>query len=321
MKKPILLHYYITNICNAKCEFCNIWQKDGKETAKIDDVERNLAAARKLGAKFVDFTGGEPLLNPDLPEFLKIAKKYKFITSVTTNTLLFEKFAEKLNGKIDLLHFSIDGNREVHDKIRGVKSFDSVIKAIPLALANNLYPDLLFTYTNENIDCFEEVYEIAKKNKLLLILDPVFSLDGKNLISKETDNKAKKFAKLPAVYLNAAHFKLRKNGGNNITAPICKAVESTIVILPDNSLALPCYHNCQKTIKIDNGLKKLRESFELKKFAATQGKLSVCQGCHIACYMDPSYQYRINSLFFSSILSKFKYSYWKYFIFKRRLPF
>ncbi|MCL1946677.1 MAG: radical SAM protein [Chitinivibrionia bacterium] len=321
MKKPLLLHYYVTNKCNAKCQFCDIWKEQDADCAKIEDVERNLAAAKKLGAKFVDFTGGEPLLNPDLPKFLEIAKKQKFITSVTTNAILFEKFAEKLSEKIDLLHFSIDGDNEIHDKIRGVKSYDLVVKSIDIAIKNKLYPDLLFTYTNDNIDYFENVYEIAKKNKLVLILDPVFSTDGKNLLSKETQEKAKKFAKLPAVYLNSAHTKLREKGGNDTKKPVCKAIDSAIVILPDDTLALPCYHKRRVKLKIDGNLKEILKSKDVAQFRKLQGKLKICENCHINCYMDPSYQYCKNMLFFYSILSKLKYSYWKYLIFKRKLPF
>jgi sulfatase maturation enzyme AslB (radical SAM superfamily) len=218
------------------------------------------------------------------------------------------------------LHFSIDGGEEIHDKIRGVKSFGSVIKSIPVALGNNLYPDLLYTYTDENIDCVEEIYEIAKKNKLILILDPVFSVNGENLLSDETNEKAKKFAKLPAVYLNRAHLILRENGGNNVEKPVCKAVEVAIVISPDDKLILPCYHRFRIKLKIDGNLQNVLKSEDIAEFRKLQGKLKICENCHINCYMDPSYQYGINSLFFASIFSKLKYSFWKYFIFRRKFP-
>ena len=321
MKKPILLHYYITDNCNAKCEYCDIWKQKTAGCAKFEDLERNLIAAKRLGAKFVDFTGGEPLLNPDLPKFLDFAKKKKFITSVTTNAILFEKYAPQLKGKIDLLHFSIGGNKDTHDKIRGVKSFDVLVKAIDVAREFNLFPDLLFTYTDDNIDCFEEVYAIAQSHKLILILDPVFSTDGKNLLSEQTQIKAKSFAKKAGVYLNSAHLKLREKGGNNTQKPTCRAIDSTIVILPDDTLALPCFHRFRAKLKIDGNLEQILKSDEITQFRKLQGKLQICENCHINCYMDASYQYSVNSFFFSSILSKLKYSYWKYLIFRRKLPF
>ena len=61
-----------------------------------ENVQANLNDLKKLGVKVIDFTGGEPLLHRQLPEFLQYAKKLKFITTVTTNTLLYPKYAERL---------------------------------------------------------------------------------------------------------------------------------------------------------------------------------------------------------------------------------
>ena len=58
----------------------------------------------------------------------------------------------------------------------------SVLESIPLALANNLVPDLLFTYDDRNIDSFDGVYDIARRNRLMVILDPVFSLEGPDMV-------------------------------------------------------------------------------------------------------------------------------------------
>ncbi len=321
MKKPTLVHYYVTNICNARCEFCSIWKNRDTNFATPEQVRENLKDAKRAGAKFVDFTGGEPTLNKDLPEILSIAKELGFITSVTTNTLLFPKMAKALAGKIDLLHFSLDADSaELHDKIRGIKSYSKTLDAIPQAIENGLYPDLLFTYTNENIDHFMGVWEIARKNRLMVILDPVFAMDQFELLSKETHEKAKKLAKLPGVYLNSAHLAFRKDGGNNINSPRCHSVESTIVILNDNTLAAPCYHHKNTTIPIKGKLWEILQSDEYRELKSMQGRYDFCKGCHINCYMDPSYNYQFDRLFLKSIKSKLKYSITKYLRYGRRWP-
>lgn len=318
--KPLLLHYYITNRCNAKCTFCDIWEETPKKDASTEDVLSNLREAKKAGCKFVDFTGGEPLLNKDLPLFLSEAKKLGFITSITTNCILFPKMAENLSGLIDLLHFSLDADKaELHDKLHGVKSFDKILESISISKQFKLFPDLLFTYTNENIDHFEGVYKIAKKNRLMVILDPVFSLDGKDINTTETHSKALKWARKPGIYLNRAHLKLRTSGGNSLIKPLCKAVSSTLVVLPDNTLALPCYHQRNETIKIKNlttALKDPRRKVAIKH----EGKYPFCHGCHINCYFDPSYSSTLNRYFFSSILSKIEYSFDKYLRYKQKMP-
>jgi len=151
--KHLLLHYYLTNRCNSKCVFCDIWKETPKLDAKEDDVIRNLYSARKAGCSFVDFTGGEPLLHRSLPLFLSEAKKIGFITSVTTNCILFKKRISELDNLIDLLHFSIDSDQsEHHNNLRGVNCYDDVIESIEISKKYRLFPDLLFTYNDKNIN-------------------------------------------------------------------------------------------------------------------------------------------------------------------------
>jgi MoaA/NifB/PqqE/SkfB family radical SAM enzyme len=319
--KPILLHYFITNRCNAACAFCSIWKDMPKADARRDDVMANLAAAKKAGCSFVDFTGGEPLLHGDLPLFLREAKRLKFITSVTTNCICFPERARELNGLVDLLHFSLDADNEaLHNRLRGSDSFGKVMQSIPAALSNNLAPDILFTYTNDNIDSFTGVYELARENKLMVILDPVFSLDGKDMVSRETHRTALAWAGKPGIYLNRAHLKLRFMGGNRPDRNYCRAASAAIVILPDNSLALPCFHHAMEFVPIQSSLKQALGSPQRHDAKKYQGRYPFCEGCHINCYFDPSYCYILSPLCISSLLAKASYAFTKYAVYKRKIP-
>jgi MoaA/NifB/PqqE/SkfB family radical SAM enzyme len=320
-KRPVLLHYYITNRCNSRCTFCSIWQDRPKFDADIRDVEKNLHDAWNAGCTFIDFTGGEPLLHKDLPKFLDIAKKIGFITSVTTNCILFPERAAELGGKIDLLHFSLDADSsEMHDSIHGVKSYDLVIKSVSIAKKYHLTPDLLFSYSNENIDHFKGVAHFAHRKRIVVILDPLFTLTGPDSVSPQTHEKAKKFAQSRGVYLNHAHLHLRSQGGNHVREPVCKAVETTIVILPDNKLALPCYHHRSVSVPIEGNLYELLKQSMREEAIRKQGTYSFCEFCHINCYFDPSYTISKLNLFWLSMKSKFKYSFDKYIYFLNPFP-
>jgi len=321
MKKPVLLHYYITNRCNARCVFCDIWHESPKADAKLSDVAANLSRARKAGCRFVDFTGGEPLLHPDLPEFLRQAKKAGLITSVTTNCLLFEERAKDLAGLIDLPHFSIDADSaELHDKIRGCQSYEKVIRSIDAAIASRIYPDLLFTYTEENIDAIEGVWRLAREKRLVLILDPVFVAWGPDKVTADVHRKAVDFAKRRGVYLNRAHILLRSQGGNRTRDPVCRAASSTIVITPDDKLTLPCYHHRCASVKIDGNLAKALLSGERTEALNKEGRYAFCEGCHINCYFDPTYQAMPGKFLWESMKSKAKYALTKYLLYGRPWP-
>ena len=92
MLPPILANYYVTYRCNARCSFCDIWRAKKYrqiEDAQLQDVKNNLSALKKLGVRFVDFTGGEPLLHRQLPEMLDYGKGLGLRTSITTNGILY----------------------------------------------------------------------------------------------------------------------------------------------------------------------------------------------------------------------------------------
>lgn len=303
--KPLLCNYYITLKCNSKCSFCNIWKNKKNSELKeqsLEEIKANLVDLKKLGVRFIDFTGGEPLLYPKLVEVLKFAKNLGFYTLITTNCILYPTYARKLKGLIDNLQFSFDStNEKVHNKIRGVNCYKKVIESIKLAKKIKQKVTLLHTVTNENIEEIPELISFSQKNKCILSLNPCFNYFGNAGLSKENARKLISFFGKNYVYVDLALTRLITKGGNNIVSPICKALSSTIVISPDNYLLLPCYHYHFKKLKIKNNLSKLYHSDDVKKIKKLEGKLKNCQGCTINCYMRTSYHHKP--------LSKYPYLY------------
>jgi MoaA/NifB/PqqE/SkfB family radical SAM enzyme len=310
---PVLCNYYVTYRCNAQCGFCDIWEKPSPYV-NIENVEENLKALKKLGVQVVDFTGGEPLLHRDIGEFLALAKKQKFITTLTTNALLYPKFARQLQGNVDMLHFSLDSPvREEHNKSRGVDCFDRVIESIALALSLGEKPDILFTVHEENVHQIKQMYEeITAPNKITLILNPIFRYnDVGSQISEHAIRSLNMWGRKKRIYINDGFLKLRREGGNQIQKPICKAASTTIVISPENSLLLPCYHLGLESIPIHNNLIELRNSDAIKTLISQEGTHDRCQGCTINCAMQPSFATEINGYFFAALPSTIKYSWEK----------
>ena len=281
---PVLCNYYVTYRCNAKCGFCDIWEKPSPYVS-LENAEQNLKALKKLGVNVVDFTGGEPLLHREIDRLLGLAKKYGFITTLTTNGLLYPKWAEKIKGKVDMLHFSLDSmDKDKHDTGRGVACYDFVMKSVTLAKALGQRPDILFTVFEDNVHEISEIYDYCQKQQLLLILNPVFNYSdvatGKPL-STTTLTTLNSWAGKKGVYLNQAFLALRKDGGNHRKNPVCKAASSTIVISPKNELLLPCYHLGIDSIPITNDLYALYRSDKVQNLVAKEGRYPECEGCTI----------------------------------------
>ncbi len=304
---PILCNYYITSRCNARCSFCNIYDKKAID-AHPKTVYSHLSDLAKIGISFIDFTGGEPLLHAQLPGFLDSARKNHIRTTVTTNCILYPKRAEELKGKIDLLHFSLDApSALVHDKIRGTACFDKVMESIKIAKELGEKPDILYTVTNETIKYLDEMIELSQNKGLMLLINPVFSYYNNPELTRDSLYLIAEKAKYRSVYVNRAIIRFMKEGGNNRFHPRCRAVSTTIVISPDSSILLPCYHKSILKIKIENSLYQTWKSSIVNKALRMQGRYPFCANCSISCYFDPSFTYGFDDYFLLSQLSKFKY--------------
>ena len=315
VKHPILCNYYVTYRCNAQCGFCDIWERPSPYVT-LEQGEQNLNDLKKLGVKVIDFTGGEPLLHRQLGEFCALAKKMGFITTVTTNAMLYPKYAESLKGNVDMLHFSLDAaDAEKHDAMRGVKCFEFVEKSIEMAKELGERPDIIFTVFNDNIGEIEKVWqEFALKHNLILILNPVFDynkVDTGSQLTEENLRILEKWGKKKNVYLNQGFIELRRKGGNHITDPVCKAASTTVVISPENELMLPCYHLGIESLSIENNLYDLWHSKMVKELIAMEGKYPQCEGCTINCYMQPSFAVEMNRYWWKALGSTLKYNWMK----------
>jgi MoaA/NifB/PqqE/SkfB family radical SAM enzyme len=314
----LLCNYYLTYRCNAYCSFCHFADHSKYSDtpyAKLEDFKSNIEQISRLGVKFIDLTGGEPLLHKDIHLMTEYARKFGMQTSITTNALLYPKFAEKLAGKINLLHFSLDSpDEDEHNRIRKVDCYNHVMKSISIAKSLGEFPDILFTVTNDTYMKLPRMHEIARKNELVLLVNPVFSYFGNpglsdmaiDYIEEYTDGRTD-------IYLNKSFLKLRRAGGNDINDPSCKAVSRVIVISPYNEIILPCYHFEHERIKIDKPIKEIRTSEMVKEFQKMEGRFDYCQGCTVNCYFEPSFAFPTSYYGITALSSKLKYSYNKLF--------
>jgi MoaA/NifB/PqqE/SkfB family radical SAM enzyme len=312
LSRPILCNYYVTYRCNATCNFCDIWEKPSPYVT-VETVEQNMRDLKKLGVKVIDFTGGEPLLHRDIDTLLRIAKKHGMITTLTTNALLYPKWAERLKGLVDMLHFSLDSpDKAEHDTLRGVACFDFVMESIQISKTLGERPDIIFTVFDHNIHLIKRMYEeICLPNNLVLILNPSFEYNNVEVgtsLNEADLNILSLWAKKKNIYINEAFIQLRLDGGNHIDNPICKAASSTLVISPENKLVLPCYHLGTDAFDIENNLFDLYNSKKVKSIIVQEGKLEACEGCAINCYMQPSFAVEINKYWFKALPSTLKYS-------------
>jgi len=182
LKKPIYLIFFVTNKCNSKCKHCFF----SKELNKIEEKDLSLEEiegfSKQLGKLvWLCISGGEPFLRDDIDEIFKIFVRNNKVEdfSIPTNGVLTDAIYKKTRAMLEhaknssvkafTLNLSLDGTKEVHDKIRGVKCYDKVIATYrKLATLKSRYKffsiRVATTLSNVNIGNIEDLHnDVVKK--------------------------------------------------------------------------------------------------------------------------------------------------------------
>jgi MoaA/NifB/PqqE/SkfB family radical SAM enzyme len=106
---PILAHIIPIRRCNLACTYCNEYDKVSSPVPTAEMIRRidRLAA---LGTEIITFSGGEPLLHPDLDELIRhIRSHHRIATLITNGYLLTPERIQQLNrAGLEHLQISID---------------------------------------------------------------------------------------------------------------------------------------------------------------------------------------------------------------------
>ncbi|HWD97713.1 MAG TPA: radical SAM protein, partial [Bryobacteraceae bacterium] len=117
--------------CNCRCVMCDIWKRDTAQEIRLEDLERQLPAIKRLGVEWVVFTGGEPLMHSQLFALCAPLKALGIRITLLTTGLLLSRFADDVAREIDDVIVSLDGPRAIHDRIRRVPgAFDRMRRGI-----------------------------------------------------------------------------------------------------------------------------------------------------------------------------------------------
>ena len=123
----------ITNACNARCRFCNFPQVPAASRVMADPgrLFQGLAALKQAGVQYLCFTGGEPLLYPDLMSALARARDLAINTILCTNgSLLSPAVIKELQAAgLENLIISMDApSAAQHDRHRGLPGLTDHIR-------------------------------------------------------------------------------------------------------------------------------------------------------------------------------------------------
>lgn len=204
--KALCLH--IAHDCNLACRYC--FAEEGEyhgrralmsfEVGKkaLDFLIANSGNRRNLE---VDFFGGEPLLNWQVVKDLvaygreqeKIHNKNFRFTLTTNGVSLNDEIMEFCNKEMANVVLSIDGRKEVHDKMRpfrkGAGSYDLIVPKFQ-KFADSRNQDKYYvrgTFTRNNLDFAADVMHLADLGFKQISVEPVVAAETEDYALREED--------------------------------------------------------------------------------------------------------------------------------------
>jgi Fe-coproporphyrin III synthase len=165
-RRPIVV-WNVGRRCNLHCVHCysdsanreyagELTTEEG--FALIDDVAA-------FGAPVLLFSGGEPLIRPDIFELIEHAKARGLRTTLSTNgTLITPVIARRLKDiGMGYVGISLDGIGRVNDMFRGHKgAFDKAVKGFRNCTAVEQRVGLRMTLTRHNVEHIDQIFEFIE---------------------------------------------------------------------------------------------------------------------------------------------------------------
>ncbi len=190
-KRPVVV-WNVTRRCNLKCVHCYAQSEDMDYDNELTTAEGRalLDDLADFGVPVVLFSGGEPLVRPDLPELAEYAVKKGMRAVISTNgTLITPKMAGVLRDiGLSYVGISLDGMAAVNDKFRGVRgAFDRAMAGIRNTQATGVKVGLRFTINRFNVEEIPPIFDLLEEMEVprVCFYHLVYSGRGSELVDDD----------------------------------------------------------------------------------------------------------------------------------------
>ena len=277
MKKYKKIYIEITNNCNLKCSFCSEVKRK-RRFMTTEEFENILIKIKDYTDYIYLHIKGEPLLHPNIIEFLHLADKYNLKVNLTTNGTLFSKVAKELSGCNSL--------RKINFSLHSENSLDNYC---------------------------EEIFKNVELLKDKIIIYRLWTLKNNQLDSKsqETVNKIRKYYNLPQETVDKIYtsnnIKIKStiyvDKDNEFSWPevtthksngYCYALKTQIGILVDGTV-VPCCLDSNGVVNLGNIFKEsLEEIINSEKYISLKKSFQDRKPCEKLC-QSCTFKERLNS--------------------------
>jgi PqqA peptide cyclase len=263
---PLWLLAELTYRCPLQCPYCSNPLEIAKyqDELSTEDWVRVMKQARKMGATQLGFSGGEPLVRPDLEELIQEARGMGYYTNLITSGVGMDEARVKRFKDAGLDHIQISfqaSDEELNNFLGGTKTFEHKKEMVRIVKEYE-YPMVLnIVIHRKNIDNIRDILDMTVELKADYVelastqyygwsrinvdqlLPTRAQLANAEKVAKEYQDKLKGKSKI--IYVIPDYFEDRPKPCMNGWGAIF------LTIAPDGT-ALPCHEAGQLPIEFPN---------------------------------------------------------------------
>ena len=164
---PYQIVWDVTYACNLHCKHCYATAgKPWKDELTTEEAKRAIDIFDRAGVTIIAFSGGEPLVRPDIMELARYATDKGIYVAMATNGTLItkEKAKEMKEAGVQFVQISLDGiDAKTHDEFRGMKgAFDKTVQGIKNAVAEGFFVEISTTVTRYNYKQLPDIIQFGE---------------------------------------------------------------------------------------------------------------------------------------------------------------
>ena len=190
-KKPVIV-WNMSRRCNLHCIHCYSSSQDRlyPDELTTEEAKTMIEDLAAFGAPVLLFSGGEPVMRPDLPELAQYAVDRGMRAVISTNGTLITEEKAKVFQEIGLSYVgvSLDGTRKTHDRFRGMAgAFEAAMKGIRICRDRGIKVGVRFTINRHNVADVPAIFDLLETEEIprCCFYHLVYSGRGSKLIEED----------------------------------------------------------------------------------------------------------------------------------------
>lgn len=157
--KPKFAAFHITYVCDNKCPYCYIGEKNRGKHPPLDKLKKIVKKLKEADIEKILLVGGDPCKYPHLKELVSFIKKQNIKLNIISNTLKFDDLDFFIKN-IDEFQATIVGNEKEHDlEVRNKGAYKRLIENIKKINKNGKSVVIVLSVHKKN---YNSIYSIVK---------------------------------------------------------------------------------------------------------------------------------------------------------------